>query len=220
LRERKPLFDLEFTQIDPLRDTTSEILRAFPKDEEFNGLNRRQKGFSYEVYIQKLLEANNVEVCGNPSLYREWQDHQIEGYDIAIRLPNGELLRVECKLVLKGIFPSWFERDWLDREADVYVTNNVYAVPYSCRRRLEANGKKLLSTTEFITYIQKLMRGNNQEVESRYNTSTHSCTNTPKEVKFLQKVRVWVDPLHSFVARCLETMFHLYTKGRERNNGK
>lgn len=169
------MFDLEFGHIDPLQDSTSKILRAFPKDQEFTDLNRNEKGFSYEVYVQKLLRANGVEVSGNPIVYREWQNNQVEGYDIRVRLPNGRELKVECKLLLNRIFPSWFERDWLGREADIYVTNDVYAVPYNCRRRLERNGKKLLSTTEFIMYIQKRVRGNkygylNSKISNKYRT--------------------------------------------------
>lgn len=65
MRERKPVFDLEFGQIDPLRDTTSEILRAFPRDQDFMGLNRQQKGtdsrkasamrYSFKDYLMQMM---------------------------------------------------------------------------------------------------------------------------------------------------------------------
>jgi hypothetical protein len=137
----------------------SDILRV-SKVEEFRGLNRLEKGFAYEMIIQRLLKANNVDFSANSNSFNEWLNYQIEGYDFKIWLPNGKTIRVECKLLLKPIFHSWFKRDWLTRNADVFVTNDVYSIPYEDRRILERQGKKLLSTTEFIVFIQKLIRGN------------------------------------------------------------
>lgn len=145
---------------DPSRITTSELLRVFPRSEKFENMNRREKGFYYEMYIHRLLQANNVDFSGNPSVYSEWEENQGRDYDLRTNLPNDKTIKVECKLALKPIYHSWFERDWSSRDADIFVTNDVFAISYDDRKMLEESGKKLLSTTEFVMYIQKIIRGN------------------------------------------------------------
>jgi len=163
-----------------LGESTSEILRLFPRQEEFDGLNRRKKGFWYEMLVQSLLDVNDAQYTGNSALYHDWEASQVKGYDISLSLSSldGKVKRVECKFLLGPIYHSWFVRDWLSRDADIYVTNDVYAVPYACRRELQKKGKKLLSTTEFIMHIQKLTRGN----KYRYLNSINCTSNfNPRE---------------------------------------
>jgi hypothetical protein len=125
-----------------------------------------QKGFWYEIFNQTLLKINNINFYGNPNSYSEWQNKQLRGFDFRVKFPNGKTLKVECKLTLKPIYHSWFARDWLRRDADVYVTNDKFAVRYQDRRILEKQCKKLLSTTEFIMYLQKMRDGNKRSLNS------------------------------------------------------
>jgi hypothetical protein len=168
----------------PLTGSTSEMLQSFPKDEEFKGLNRYEKGFWYEIFNQTLFKINNVDFYGNSDSYQEWLNKQIKGYDFRIRLPNTKTIRVEAKLTLKPIYHSWFVRDWLRRDADVYVTNDKFAISYKDRRALEKQHKKLLSTTEFIMYLQKMRDGNKyslnitNEIHKNYNQITSKYSET------------------------------------------
>jgi len=50
--------------------------------------------------------------------------------------------------------------DWPSRDADIFFTNDVYAIPYGDRILASEYGKKLMSTTEFIIYVQEKIRGN------------------------------------------------------------
>jgi len=153
-----------------LANSTSEMLQSFPKNEEFKGLNRYEKGFWYEIFNQALYKINNIDFYGNSPSYQEWLNKQIKGYDFRIRLPNGKAIKVEAKLTLKPIYHSWFVRDWLSRDADIYVTNDKFAVSYKDRRELEKQHKKLLSTTEFIMYLQKMRDGNKRSLNSTNET--------------------------------------------------
>src|SRR4030042_1376936 len=139
---------------------TSEALRNFPKKENFEGLSADQKGFWYEGYVQYLLDMNDVNYEGNPISFEAWKDNPTKGHDIIVKYPNGTKIRVECKFTLNHLYPCWIKEDWLSRDADIIVTNDVHAVPYRERILLRKQGKKLMSTTEFIMYIQKMIGGN------------------------------------------------------------
>jgi hypothetical protein len=174
---------------------TSDMLRSFPKDEELEGLNRYAKGFWYEMFNQKLLETNHIGFSGNPNSFSNWMESQIKGYDLKVRLPNGKTIKLECKLLLKPIFHSWFMRDWLTRDADVFVTNDAHSIPYGDRRTLQKHRKKLLSTTEFIVYLSKLMkRGNNQKVES-YSTTTNINKYLLESKYRVLSFRIWLSKI-------------------------
>jgi len=173
-----------------LTGSASEMLRSFPKDGEFKGLNRYEKGFWYEIFNQTLFKINKIDFYGNSDSYEEWLDKQIKGYDFRIRFPNGKTIKVEAKLTLNPIYHSWFMRDWLSRDADVYVTNDKFAISYKDRRTLEKQHRKILSTTEFITYLQKIMKGNKRSLNSineihqnyKQNINTYSETKIDKWV--------------------------------------
>jgi len=154
-----------------LGESTSDILSLFPADNEFDGLTAERKGFWYEIFVQSLLDANNCNYSGNATVFSDWKSNQIAGYDIKLRLPNGVIKRVECKFTRGHVYPSWVSRDWCSRDAEIYVTNNFHAVPYRQRRALETSGKKLLSTTQFIMYVQKMMKGNKYSylISTNYN---------------------------------------------------
>jgi hypothetical protein len=164
--------------------STSALLQSFPKDDFFKDMNRQEKGFWYEMYTQSLLKANNVDFSGNSNSYSEWTSNQAKDYDIRINLPNGKTMKVECKLALKPVFHSWFERDWLSRDADVIVTNDIHVIDYEDRKTLEESGKKLLSTTEFVMYIQRIIRGNKYVyLNSSYSISITSSSNQEVQPK-------------------------------------
>jgi hypothetical protein len=164
--------------------STSALLRSFPHDDFFKDMNRQEKGFYYEMHIQRLLKANSVDFSGNSSSYSEWTSNQAKDYDIRINLPNGKTIKVECKLALKPVFHSWFERDWLSRDADIFVTNDVFTISYDDRKTLEESGKKLLSTTEFVMYIQEMTRDNKYAyLNISYSISISSSSNQEVQPK-------------------------------------
>jgi len=161
--------------------------------ESMGNISRYEKGFYFEMNIQTLLDNHNVLYEGNPIFFEDWKRHTNTGYDIII----DELhLKVECKYLSKPIYESWFKRDWITRDADVYVTSDPYLVPYNCRRHLANVGKKLFTPYQFLAYISKLLRGN------KYNLNKHVlwlvttylllklCTNT--EIK---RIRTWLRDL-------------------------
>jgi len=156
--------DSGYECLKPLTGSTSEMLQSFPKDAGFKDLNRLKKGFWYEIFNQALFKINNIDFYGNSHSYQEWLNKQIKGYDFRIRLPNDKTIKVEAKLTLKPIYHSWFVRDWLSRDADIFVTNDKFTVSYKDRRELEKQHKKLLSTTEFIMYLQKMRGGNKRSL--------------------------------------------------------
>ena len=98
--------------------STSALLRSFPKDDFFKDMNRQEKGFYYEMHIQRLLKANNVDFSGNSSSYSEWTSNQAKDYDIRINLPNGKTMKVEWQTNFLGfcstcIFAKFVFRLWL-----------------------------------------------------------------------------------------------------------
>jgi hypothetical protein len=188
----------------PSRNTTSKILKSFPKDEEFDSLTRYQKGFWYERFSQILLETNNIVFCGNPLSFEEWKKGQIEGYDFKVKFPNGKTVKVECKMLLGPIYPSWFYKDWLPRDADIYITNNVYAVPYKCRKILRERGKKLLSTTEFIMYVQKRIRGNKYSYLNISNSTSRYYLSDKKQMLVLEINHLVTKPRESTLDSALK----------------
>lgn len=137
-------------------------------------LNRNEKGYYYEMRVQDLLHDKGLEFNGNSADYEEWLKHTNTGFDIKMRNPKkGSWTTVECKLILKQLYPSWFLRDWLGRSAEIIVTNNPWAVPYKFRKLLRESGKKMFSTMEFLFYIQKLSNPNKYNLNIvKYSNST------------------------------------------------
>jgi hypothetical protein len=113
-----------------------------------------QKGYLFEMYTQSVLHNLGVRYEGNPTQYEVWLSHKSSPHDAKVKLRD-VWFKMECKLCLKPIFRSWFERDWLSREADVYVTNNKEAIPKKCRKELRRRGKKLFNIAELVKWIQK-----------------------------------------------------------------
>jgi hypothetical protein len=167
-------------------------------------MNRLEKGFYYEMHIQRLLKANSVDFSGNSNSYSEWTSNQAKDYDIRINLPNGKTMKVECKLALKPVFHSWFERDWLSRDADIIVTNDIHVIDYEDRKTLEESGKKLLSTTEFVMYTQEMTSGNKYAyLNSFYSISITSSSNQevqPKPVSYYSTMETR-ESLLDFIAK-------------------
>ncbi len=95
---------------------------------------------------------------GNPSVYSDWlQHHNENSYDSTITYSYGTSEKFEYKFVSDGvkIYSSWFERDWLTRDASIIVTNNPLAISYRDRRNAEKHGKKIISVSEALVYISK-----------------------------------------------------------------
>lgn len=135
---------------------------------QFAGMSNNRKGYRYEMKLQNLLSDNKFEYLGNPTDFEEWKKHTKTGYDIIIKNPrDGNWITIECKFILKSIYPSWLLRDWIGRSATIIVTNDPYILSYKQRKMLKENGKKLFSTMEFLFYIQKLANGNKYNLNSR-----------------------------------------------------
>jgi hypothetical protein len=126
---------------------------------DFKDDTRNFKGYLFEMRCKaELGNIPNVVYHGNPTAYSDWLHHHNENsFDATITYPNGETEKLEMKYVSDGvkIFPSWFERDWLTRDAPIIVTNNPTAISYQCKRKAEKMGKKILSESENKVRIGK-----------------------------------------------------------------
>jgi hypothetical protein len=125
---------------------------------------RNFKGYWFEIMVckPKFEAIPSTKYECNPSSYEYWkhlQGNNPIGYDAVITLPNGKQLRLEFKFRAEGgiVYHNWFMRDWLPRDADIYVTNNVEAISYNDKRELETKGKKLMSLSEAVVYISRLV---------------------------------------------------------------
>jgi hypothetical protein len=121
---------------------------------EFKKYSRLQKGYLYEMHVQSLLDKLGVSHNSNPKQYEQWKGHKGKPYDIKMKL-QGMWYKVECKLCLKPIFKSWFKKDWLKRDADIFVTNDKNAIPKKCRKQLKRRGRRLFDTIEFMKWVLK-----------------------------------------------------------------
>jgi len=65
-------------------------------------------------------------------------------------------VNVECKLSLKPLKHEYITRDWLTRDADVIVTNNIFNVRREDRQLIKESGKTLLSTDDLPTYLVEI----------------------------------------------------------------
>ena len=140
-----------------MMELNSTSIASLHDIESMGNIPRYEKGFYFEMNIQTLLDEHNVNYEGNPIFYDEWKRTTRTGYDIKI---TGLNFKVECKYLSKPIYESWFKRDWLSRDADIYVTTDPYFVPHQCRKQLANMGKKLFTPWQFIWYILKLSYGN------------------------------------------------------------
>jgi len=123
---------------------------------------RNFKGYYFEIFECKpMIDAiPNIKYECNPTNYEDWKrQHWKNPYDAVVTLPNGDKIHLEMKFRADGekVYHNWFNRDWLTRDADIYVTNNVEAIGYWDKRTLNSKGKKLLSLSEAAAYISGLM---------------------------------------------------------------
>jgi hypothetical protein len=129
---------------------------------KFKDDTRSFKGYWFEIFIAKpKIEAiPNITYQCNPSNYEDWKsENQKNKYDGIVTLPNGKKITIEFKRRdCPKVYHSWFMDCWITREADWIVTNNTQCISYSDRRLLEKNGKKLLSLSEAIVEISRLVR--------------------------------------------------------------
>jgi len=130
---------------------------------EFQGLSRLEKGYEFEMYIQDILGEKRLEYLGNPREWSEWLRYTATGYDIRVYVPSRGWIKVECKLALKRVYHSWFVRDWLSRRASIIVCNDPWKLSYRDRKELDHRHIKLLTPTQFLCYITKLIhKGGNK----------------------------------------------------------
>jgi hypothetical protein len=122
---------------------------------------RNFKGYWFEIHDSKpKIEAiPNISYQSNPSNYEDWKsENQKNKYDGIVTLPSGEIITLEFKRRdCPKVYHSWFMQCWYPREADWIITNNTQCISYSDRRLLEAKGKKILSLSEAIVEIGRLV---------------------------------------------------------------
>ena len=83
------------------------------EEKYFSHLTPMEKGFLFEMSIQKTLMKYDVSFEGNPSNYEQWKKQTKKGYDLRVKLKSGIWICVECKFLLdtKKLYLSWFKRD-------------------------------------------------------------------------------------------------------------
>lgn len=145
---------------------------ASNSEEEYKDLSRYAKGYFYEMDVQNQLDTHNISFNGNSRNYTKWLEQTNSGYDIKVNIGNGTI-NIECKFTLTLIYHSWFIRDWLSRDSDIFVTNNKWNISYSDRRLLDEEHKKLFSICELIIYLQKLMNNGNKYIVFESNNYTN-----------------------------------------------
>lgn len=124
---------------------------------------RNFKGYWFEMKCKPIMEAvPHIKYECNPTCYEDWKHQQANnplGYDGVITLPNGDKVHLEMKYRQDGekVYHNWFDRDWLPRDADIYVTNNVEAISYRDKRNLDSKSKKLMYPSEAVAYIRGLV---------------------------------------------------------------
>lgn len=143
-------------------------------------LPRLVKGYFFEMELQDIAGKKGIEYTANPRQFEEYCKHTNTGYDMKVKDRRGTWIEIEAKFTLVPIAHCWFMRDWLSRSANIFVTNDKYNVSYSDRRTLEQQHRKLLSTTEFAIYLDKLMEDGNHY--SKWNTIVLSITNVIKRI--------------------------------------
>jgi len=114
-----------------------------------------EKGYVWELKTQLKLDLKGIAYEGNPFEWEDWNKKTITGYDILIKDLD---LKIECKYLSKPIYNSWFYRDWVSRDADIFVTPDPYLLSYNQRREIEKRHKKLLSLDQLIEYLSKKLR--------------------------------------------------------------
>jgi len=122
------------------------------EEKYFSHLTPMEKGFLFEMSIQKTLMKYDVSFEGNPSNYEQWKKQTKKGYDLRVKLKSGIWICVECKFLLdtKKLHLSWFKRDWETRTADVFVTNDRTKIPQEI---LDNFDRPIMNVTEFIEFI-------------------------------------------------------------------
>ena len=119
------------------------------------------KGYRWEMFVRDAVtEIASIEYEGNPTNYYEWlHEHNKNPYDGIVTLPDGSKIQIEMKYRdVPKIYHSWFIDCWFPREADVIITNNTNVISYEDKKALEAQHKKLMSLSEFIVYIGRVIR--------------------------------------------------------------
>lgn len=162
--------------------------------EGVNEDSRYLKGFKYERQIWDLLDNIGLEYQPNPIVFEQWKEETNKGFDIKLNIPRKGWLKVECKFISKPIFSSWFVRDWLSRDADIFVTNCKWNVPLKERQTLKERGSKLLETHEFYSYLLRLNRKTRTVTNRIFEcVSNYPRSNARARVKeFLRKARTRV----------------------------
>jgi hypothetical protein len=148
-------------QLSGIQSSLEEFCDQKPEDVEDT---RNFKGYWFETFVCKpqFEGIPNILYECNPSSYEDWKHQQGNnplGYDGVVALPNGEKILLEMKYRKDGgkVYHNWFARDWLTRDADIYVTNNVAAISYWDKRTLDSKRKKLMSPSEAVAYITRLV---------------------------------------------------------------
>jgi hypothetical protein len=151
-------FDLEETYakrsyVESQRNRKHDTSNGFKDD------TRNYKGFHFENWCRVQFEGiPYISYNCNPSNYYDWLQHHNENhFDASVTYPNGETEKLEMKFtsVNVRIESSWFRRDWLPRDCNIYITPNPTAIKYKDKRKIEKMGRKIMSPSEYKVYSSK-----------------------------------------------------------------
>jgi len=127
-------------------------------------LNRDQKGFPFELEVQKGLDSLKVPFLGNPQTFEEWKKNKGKGADIILSIAE-----VECKFLTKKVYPSWILKDYVtrfkfNRKYAIVVVNYKWFIPSNCRKLLYSYHIKVMDKYEFLWFIVDLFKKANKFV--------------------------------------------------------
>jgi hypothetical protein len=121
------------------------------------------KGHNYQLEIQSFLSSIDIEFEGGSTNFYDFLKHgnNREDYDIKVILPNGRILRVECKFRSGSrICNKWFEEEFLHKKCDIIVINNPDVLSHRQRLLLRIRGITVQSTSGFKAYISRMKNSN------------------------------------------------------------
>ena len=102
-------------------------------------------------------------------------------------------------------------RDWLPREADIYVCDNQFALSYNMMCELESKCEKVMSLSQLATYVKEKMwelTHPNEEMEKIYNEIKEIYL---KELNY-RKIGIWDTKLEALEGNQLDSWNSLIFK--------
>lgn len=113
---------------------------------------RTETGFSFELYVQSLLDQYGISYIGNPKEFGNWCKRTLKGCDI---ISCG--FKIEAKCINKKIYYSWYLRDWKPKTAHIFVVSDLSNLPYDVRRDISKDRKMIVSPHGLVLFLSKII---------------------------------------------------------------